>query len=351
MRNNNTNDLHLLSETVNMVRFPMAVLVVFIHTCSTHIDLTDISHIIYQLIRAFFSSVLGQVAVPTFFLISGYLFYQNLDKWNWQIYFEKLKRRICSLFVPYIIWNTLYIFFALTGAIYSVVFKGTSYTVLTDWIKTQGLFHLYWDGIYLVPLWFVRDLMMIVLFAAVIYVYVRYLRIFSILLSIVLYFFCDFIPYSFVFFIIGSYFSLFREKVNYLFNSRIRLIVILVFMNTLLLNIYCMYVNSEILEVFQKCNVLIGVFAVMSIGYEMKMRWTVPSRFWIESSFFVFVFHYFMCHDVSRIVRYMIGTNSQIQLIMVYFLSNFIVVCSCIITYMLFNKFMPKVLKVLVGGR
>ena len=348
-RNNKT--LQLVSDTINIVRFPMAILVVFVHTCSTRIDLTDTSNFVYQLTRVFFSAILAQVAVPTFFLISGYLFYQHLERWNWQIYYEKLKRRVFSLFVPYVIWNTLYIIFALSGAIYSVVFKGTSYSVLTDWIQTQGLLHLYWDGVYLVPLWFVRDLMVIVLFAAVIYGYVKYLRILSVILSIAIYFFCDFIPYSFVFFIIGSYFCLFREKVNYIFNSRIRLIVILGYLTILLLNTYGMYANCDFLAVIQKCNVLIGVFAVMSIGYEIKMRRTVPGRFWIESSFFVFVFHYFLCHDISRIVRYMIGTNSQLQLIMVYFFSIIIVVCSCIITYMMFYKYMPKVLKVLVGGR
>ena len=348
---NNTNDLHSVSETINIVRLPLAILVVFIHTCSTHIDLADTSHIIYQFIRAFFSSVLSQVAVPTFFLISGYLFLKKLERWNWQIYCEKLKRRVCSLFVPYVIWNTLYIIFALSGAIYSVVFKGVSYTVLTNWIQSQGLFHLYWDQVYLVPLWFIRDLMVVILFAAVIYGFVKWLRSLSILLSIAIYFFCDFIPYSFVFFAIGSYFCLFPQKMDYLFNRRIRLIVILGFMATLLINTYGMYANYKLLEIIQKCNVLIGVFAVMSIGYEIKMRRTVPGRFWIESSFFVFVFHYFLCHDVSRIVRHMIGTNSQLQLIMVYFFSIIIVVCSCIITYMLFYKYMPKVLKVLVGGR
>lgn len=48
---------------------------------------------------------LAQVAVPGFFMISGYLFYRNFDLSRLR---EKWNRRIRSVLVPYILWNFLY---------------------------------------------------------------------------------------------------------------------------------------------------------------------------------------------------------------------------------------------------
>lgn len=48
---------------------------------------------------------LAQVAVPGFFMISGYLFYRNFNLGRLR---EKWNRRIRSVLVPYILWNFLY---------------------------------------------------------------------------------------------------------------------------------------------------------------------------------------------------------------------------------------------------
>ena len=78
----------------------------------------------------------GQIAVPGFFMISGYLFYRDFD---WNLLAGKWKRRISSVLVPYILWNFLYYMGYVVGSrltgISTIVGKGVvpfSLPALTD---------------------------------------------------------------------------------------------------------------------------------------------------------------------------------------------------------------------------
>ncbi len=53
----------------------------------------------------FFGDTAGQIAVPGFFMISGYLFYRNF---SWEKLGEKWSSRIRSVLVPFVLWNGLY---------------------------------------------------------------------------------------------------------------------------------------------------------------------------------------------------------------------------------------------------
>lgn len=59
---------------------------------------------VYRL-EALLGDGIGQIAVPGFFMISGYLFYRDF---TWRKLGEKWQRRIRSVLVPYILWNFLY---------------------------------------------------------------------------------------------------------------------------------------------------------------------------------------------------------------------------------------------------
>ena len=69
-------------------------------------------------LERFFTDTLGQTAVPGFFMVSAYLFFRTLPKdsgkpfpvlkLDWVL--QKWKRRVFSLFLPFVIWNLLYYF-------------------------------------------------------------------------------------------------------------------------------------------------------------------------------------------------------------------------------------------------
>lgn len=74
----------LQSRTIDWLRFPLAIAVVYIHSFGSYpIDLNFLhsdpfsSISIFNWIRICFSHVLTHIAVPSFYLISGYLFFHN----------------------------------------------------------------------------------------------------------------------------------------------------------------------------------------------------------------------------------------------------------------------------------
>lgn len=327
----------------------MVVLVVFIHTCKCFTS-DECSYLTYHLIRAIFSNLMD-VAVPVFFVISGFLFYRRLENWNWEGYLCKLRRRIHSLLIPYIIWNTSYILFALLGAILAVLVKGVSFSVLTDWYHSEGLYALYWGGPYLFPFWYIRDLMVLVVISPVIYGCVKYAsHLYIIVMSVVCFFLCS-LPSSVFFFSLGAYFCL-AERYLFLSYRWLRLSVIICYMLLLLIRICSSFQMIESIEMVNKLVVPVGVIAIFCIGYEsLEMRWIRPYKLLSESSFFIFAFHAFLITDCSRLIGNLIGADSQIKLIIDFFFLPFIIVCLCLLTYLVLRKALPKTMLIMTGGR
>lgn len=128
------------------LRFPLIVGVVFIHCFGKSFDYNaiDFTHLTgmncYNLFRVSISQVLAHVCVPTFFLISGYLFFIGLEKWNWKIYLNKLIKRSKTLLVPFLIWNTICILLALFG-----VYRHEGLDGIQSFFAENNFGHLYWD--------------------------------------------------------------------------------------------------------------------------------------------------------------------------------------------------------------
>ena len=108
----------------------MSLLVVLIHSVNLAIDNTTLSSMILTAdhtgaelagitgvaghVEHLLSNALGQMAVPGFFLISGYLFFRTLH--GFRDIGRKWQERVWSLLVPYGAWNVLwYLAYVLTG--------------------------------------------------------------------------------------------------------------------------------------------------------------------------------------------------------------------------------------------
>lgn len=94
------------SKALSFMRFPLASLIVLLHTGIT-CGPEDFTYYLANYINA----PIVQLAVPTFFFMSGYLFFIGKEEYNFNIYISKLKKKITTLVIPYIIWNLIAIFF------------------------------------------------------------------------------------------------------------------------------------------------------------------------------------------------------------------------------------------------
>ena len=87
------NDTQLQSETISYLRFPLIVAVILIHSSISSGTINwlmgtygEFGHGTYDSVSFLISDVIARMAVPVFFLSSGFLFFYNTKEWNSETY-------------------------------------------------------------------------------------------------------------------------------------------------------------------------------------------------------------------------------------------------------------------------
>lgn len=151
-----------MSKKITNINVILTLLIVFMHSeCLSYLNAPNefIKLLIHGLL------VITNVAVPTFFAISAYLFFKNYDNSK---YWSKLKSRINSLVIPYFLWSTIFLifFFVISKMPLFNSFDG-SYTPIENnflfFIKSIALAE--YDGV----LWYVQVLFIFVIISPLIY--------------------------------------------------------------------------------------------------------------------------------------------------------------------------------------
>lgn len=110
-----------------------------------------------------FFSVVAVPAMVWFFFISAYLFFRNLDL---QAIPPKWKRRICSIVIPYIIWNTLSVILELAKG-GNIMNGGVLHFIVKNYLFVHGV------GCANGPLWYLFRLIEYLIMAPLIFYVVR----------------------------------------------------------------------------------------------------------------------------------------------------------------------------------
>lgn len=178
MKNNGT-----ISSRIEILRFPLIIGIVFIHNYTSTIRMVqgsigvEHSSAWDDFVRFFISQGVARVAVPLFFLVSGYLFF--LGQWSWSKYAGKLKRRVNTLLIPFLFWNLA------TWAIYTAgrrIPQTRMYFEGGVWPPAGQVSFLGYIGALFgisarypidYQFWFIRDLIALVVLAPVIYFLLR----------------------------------------------------------------------------------------------------------------------------------------------------------------------------------
>ncbi len=187
--NQYTDNDKLLSNTISFMRFPLIALVVMIH-CNIFNgviggqSIVDAgNYCIAKHVITFFTHHFS--AIPIFFFISGYLFFHRADRFDLSVYARKLKNRVFSLLLPYIIWNLLYIAaMCATQLLLPDIMSGAKKPVL-EWGIRDWLW-AFWDmgkvsdglsGPANTPFYFIQYLMVMAVFSPIVYHVLRFPKI------------------------------------------------------------------------------------------------------------------------------------------------------------------------------
>ena len=239
---------NLRSQSLDLLRFPLAIVVVTVHMFSARVGL-DGSQFnadafpVFRDVCIFIRAFLAGISVPIYFFISGYVFFVNVDELTTERYLQKLKNRIHTLLIPYVLWTSLEIILMIVKQL--PIFGGylTNADAELD-LSLKGLLSCFWyyNGALMsipgavvetgnayplvFPLWFLRDLMVVVLFTPVLYWMIRRFRIwFLVFLGILLFLPSwmglrfEFLAKAFFFFSFGAYMSISRKDMILSFRS------------------------------------------------------------------------------------------------------------------------------------
>ncbi|MCI5179943.1 MAG: hypothetical protein D3911_11610 [Candidatus Electrothrix sp. AW3_4] len=192
------------SQRIVCLRFPLIVGIIFIHGYAATVDFSDRTQGMVEplwwsnLIRDIISQHFARLAVPLFFLLSGYLFFWDWQ-WSWHHYGRKLLSRFRSLLLPFLFWNSLTL--ALLALAQSIPALSSYFPDKDGAISAYSVYDYFNAllGIERFPVayqfWFIRDLLVIVLLVPLIQIFLKFFPR-GVLLVLFLFWFYPYCPWS-----------------------------------------------------------------------------------------------------------------------------------------------------------
>ena len=373
------------SESINMLRFPLAILVVFVHGFGADINVVELHAsgltglAIYDYVRLFFSVVISRSAVPIFFIISGYLLFLKVKDYSKSVFMVKLRKRWNSLVVPYFSWILLFILWNLMFKVGGILLHGKPWTGVFDYFQENGYLHLLWNssvweerttwlglethnsGPVLLPFWYMRDLIMMVILSPIIHWVIKKIKIIFIVFLIAIYVFDVRFPWisgtfctAGLFFSVGAYFAIKKQDfTDILWKWRYPICSI-----TILLMVCQTYSGSAMGDMVSRMIhpwlVIFQSFALIIVAsYLCKYPNLYDANKKLsKTSFFIYALHTFILgYIISMIKKVMPMLDTWYMMTFIYLTAPLLCVALCIGIYWMFQKFMPGILRVIVGER
>ncbi len=232
--------------------------------------------------------------VPLFFALSGYLFFANTPQQpDWKWFWAKLRSRFFTLVIPYIIANViawLCFYFAITKVPSMVSgFFGDQW---------RNPLFVFWTGPVNMSLWFIRELIVVVLLSPLIWFLLRYTRWWGVLALGVLWAF-KIGPAPLFFFSAGA---------------------------------------------------CLGLYKIQAAEKWMRApsRTPVESRAW---TYFIYLYHYLLLIGLKKGLSMLIPSGSLWADIAVWLISVITVIFVLTTVYALLRRMAPRFTGILVGGK
>lgn len=280
-----------------------------------------------------------ETAVPTFYALSGYLFYRGCNKDN---VWGKLKSRCCSILIPYFFWNSIFylayfvidLFPALSAQVNVNMPKLTLYSIV---------FANYANP----PLWFLRKLFILQLFSPIVYYLFLRLKNISLvilggvaLIDICIQFgYSSLLHWASIYYVAGyiaiNCSTTFESVIpKYLQNNKATTIIVTVLLFSL---------SAFISRIQWVCAPVIW-YLIMSCISEVK------SFNFMKVSFFIFCTHYIVILFLRKVLILLIGTSIS-AMVCTYFVTFVVTMIVTTSIALIIKKITPRIYSFLCGGR
>jgi len=348
-----------LSKRIISLRFLLIVFVVFIHNNPTEVNFatgTEIYNIpVYvSIVRELISNIIASVAVPLFFLISGYLLYAKDEK-----FITVLKKKSRTILLPYIIWNILAVLFFFTAQTFDFTKPYFANIIIRnfkpiDWIDvfvgkfTTGRQYQY-PLVY--QFWFLRDLFILNLLFVGIKKLIDRFPFGTVFIFFLLWIsginICIVSTEALLFFSSGYY--VVKYSLDYKAFDGIKIYDII--------TIYLLTIAGELffrekLPIIHQINIIIGSILLIKLTLYFINNERIYKRLeWLEKyAFFVYAVHGILLAIMQKLSVRIIPMRGG-WLLLQYFGVSIIGIIIFVIMGMILRRLFPKIYGILTGGR
>jgi surface polysaccharide O-acyltransferase-like enzyme len=351
-----------ISAKLRVLSFMAMVMIVYLHSYNlvVHFNTGDIKTTrgYNYLIQAFISNGVTRIAVPLFAAISGFLYFFSIEE-TFNSFLTKYKKRFKTLVLPYLIWSAWGLVF-----FYILQLIPQSRPYFTKYLIGSYSIEKLLNTLFLDPLpyqlWFLRDLIVIVSLAPLLYILIKRLKIFFVLVIMIVWYqgYYIFIVSSetLFFFIAGAYLAI-HHKQRFLQSrfTKLPLVTTVVWFLLIALKTYLAYVNNNsfIDLALIRLFILMGLFSVW-YGYDVWLgnKDITKSKFYpyCAFSFFLYAFHEPMLTIIKKAL-FAVLSKTQAHEFLIYIFSPVIVIALALVIGSILKRYLTSFYELITGGR
>ncbi len=376
------NDLR--SQSLELLRFPLAVAIVVVHIFSTE-GITILDNLVstaeypfFVVMNSIIDGFLRSQSVPIYYFISGFVFFYGI-RLTRDVYVRKLRNRVKSLLIPYLIWNAIAVLCVFLK-MFPIFSRFSSYTQTApfSWSELISSAHISDGVLYLCdptngaviylgnplapadgPLWFLSYLMIIVILTPAIYWLLCHTRYFAVVLSGVVWFILGCLGFNYLylfftalfFFSFGAYMSISSKDMLVEFGKFFHYSALAYPLLSILYIISSFYFPEYLLAIKQ-VNIFIGlIFAFNLSAWLLKHHWCKVHHCLAQASFFIYVSHILICWRITKFLFTIISPSSDISFLCLYTASTVITISLLLVVFYLMRKYCSNILKVMIGRK
>ena len=360
------------SQSLDLLRFPLALIVLTVHVFSTtgfSIQGIIVNESLLPNVQKFIDVSFRGQSVPIYYFISGYVFFLGVNL-TWNKYKDKLKNRVKTLLIPYLIWNFIALLFQICIILLPISGFASKYSLSFSLSNILSCFWNYDGSIMgqnityglpiLGPTGFLKDLMIVVLFTPIIYyilknniarmylIVIGGLWLYNRVMEISFYF-----PISALFFFsLGAYNKINKKNMMMEFD-RIKRQTAILYLLFFFISYYVYSISVfKVYEIFKSLNIFLGLVVAFNISvWLLKRGYCKVNNFLSSFSFFLYISHTIICGRMLKVLFIIVQPENDVLIFICYCLTIIFTTLFLMLIYYIMKQYTPAFLTFITGRK